>query len=154
MKKQLTCRHTTFACFIGCIVQAILSNFTPLFFLTFQSSCRIPLTQITMPVTVNFGVQLPAGLLSAGFVDKIGYAPRWASPTLSRRSALRCSAGKSGVPVRRSENTLSKSAPLFGSANRPFSRIFSPVLTRQARHAMIKAKEKASITDGKRLGRG
>ena len=42
MKKQLTCRHTTFACFIGCIVQAILSNFTPLLFLTFQSSCRIP----------------------------------------------------------------------------------------------------------------
>lgn len=73
MKKQLTCRHTIFACFIGCIVQAILSNFTPLLFLTFQSSCRIPLTQITMLVTVNFGVQLPAGLLSAGFVDKIGY---------------------------------------------------------------------------------
>ena len=70
---KLTYRHTISACFIGYIVQAILNNFAPLLFLTFQSSYRIPLTQITMLVTVNFGVQLLVDLLSAGFVDKIGY---------------------------------------------------------------------------------
>lgn len=70
---KLTYRHTITACFIGYIVQAILNNFVPLLFLTFQSSYRIPLTQITMLVTVNFGVQLLVDLLSAGFVDKIGY---------------------------------------------------------------------------------
>ena len=70
---KLTYRHTLSACFIGYIVQAILNNFAPLLFLTFQSSYRIPLTQITMLVTVNFGVQLLVDLLSAGFVDKIGY---------------------------------------------------------------------------------
>ena len=70
---KLTYRHTISACFIGYIVQAIVNNFAPLLFLTFQSSYHVPLTQITVLVTVNFGVQLLVDLLSAGFVDKIGY---------------------------------------------------------------------------------
>lgn len=65
--------HTISACFIGYVVQAIIVNFAPLLFLTFQNSYGIPLSQITMLVTVNFGVQLLVDLLSAGFVDKIGY---------------------------------------------------------------------------------
>lgn len=70
---KLTYRHTIRACLTGYIVQAIIVNFAPLLFLTFQASYSIPLTQITMLVTVNFGVQLVVDLLSAGFVDKIGY---------------------------------------------------------------------------------
>lgn len=70
---KLTYRHTIRACLTGYIVQAIIVNFAPLLFLTFQASYGIPLTQITMLVTVNFGVQLVVDLLSAGFVDKIGY---------------------------------------------------------------------------------
>lgn len=65
--------HTISPCFIGYVVQAIIVNFAPLLFLTFQNSYGIPLSQITMLVTVNFGVQLLVDLLSAGFVDKIGY---------------------------------------------------------------------------------
>lgn len=65
--------HTISACFIGYVVQAIIVNFAPLLFLTFQSSYHIPLSRITMLVTVNFGVQLLVDLISAGFVDKIGY---------------------------------------------------------------------------------
>ncbi|MCM1308975.1 MAG: MFS transporter, partial [Butyrivibrio sp.] len=38
-----------------------------------QRSYDIPLSQITVLVTFNFGVQLLIDLLSAGFVDKIGY---------------------------------------------------------------------------------
>ncbi|MFR7992646.1 MAG: MFS transporter [Lachnospiraceae bacterium] len=64
---------TMTACFIGYIVQAIVNNFAPLLFLTFQTSYQIPLTQITLLVTVNFGIQLLIDLLSAFFVDKIGY---------------------------------------------------------------------------------
>lgn len=70
---KLTYRHTIRACLTGYIVQAVIVNFAPLLFLTFQASYGIPLTQITMLVTVNFGVQLVVDLLSAGFVDKIGY---------------------------------------------------------------------------------
>ncbi len=64
---------TIMACFVGYIVQAIVNNFVPLLFLTFQRTYGIPLSQITLLVTFNFGVQLLVDLLSIGFVDKIGY---------------------------------------------------------------------------------
>lgn len=66
-------QKTIYACFTGYIVQAIINNFVPLLFLTFESDYQIPLSQITILITFNFGVQLLIDFLSAGFVDKIGY---------------------------------------------------------------------------------
>ena len=66
-------QNTMYACFVGYIVQAIVNNFVPLLFLTFESSYGIPLSQITMLITFHFGIQLLVDLLSAKFVDKIGY---------------------------------------------------------------------------------
>lgn len=66
-------QKTIYACFIGYIVQAIVNNFVSLLFLTFEKTYRIPLSRITMLITINFGIQLLVDLLSAGFVDKIGY---------------------------------------------------------------------------------
>lgn len=66
-------QKTIYACFIGYIVQAIVNNFVPLLFLTFEKTYHIPLSRITMLITINFGIQLLVDLLSAGFVDKIGY---------------------------------------------------------------------------------
>ncbi len=71
MKNQYN--KTITACFAAYIVQAIVNNFVPLLFLTFQKSYSIPLSLITLLVTFNFGVQLLVDLLSVGFVDKIGY---------------------------------------------------------------------------------
>ena len=71
MKNQYN--KTVTACFVGYIVQAIVNNFVPLLFLTFQRTYDIPLSQITLLVTFNFGVQLLVDLLAIGFVDKIGY---------------------------------------------------------------------------------
>lgn len=71
MKNQYN--KTITACFTGYIVQAIVNNFVPLLFLTFQRTYHIPLSQITLLVTFNFGIQLLVDLLSVGFVDKIGY---------------------------------------------------------------------------------
>lgn len=68
-----TYQKTITACFVGYIVQAIVNNFVPLLFLTFQRSYHIPLSQITLLVTFNFGVQLCVDLLSVGFVDRVGY---------------------------------------------------------------------------------
>lgn len=65
--------QTIYACFIGYIVQAIVNNFIPLLFLTFQRSYDIPLSKITLLVTINFLLQLGVDLASIGFVDKIGY---------------------------------------------------------------------------------
>lgn len=68
-----TYKTTIFACFVGYIVQAIVNNFAPLLFITFHTDYNIPLSQITLLVTINFGVQLLVDLLSTLFVDKIGY---------------------------------------------------------------------------------
>ena len=43
------------SCFVAYIVQAIVNNFVPLLFLTFQRTYDIPLSQITMLITFNFG---------------------------------------------------------------------------------------------------
>ena len=71
MKNQYN--KTITACFLGYISQAIIVNFTPLLFLFFQKSYQIPLSRITLLVTLNFGVQLLTDLCSVGFIDKIGY---------------------------------------------------------------------------------
>ena len=71
MKNQY--QKTIYACFAAYIVQAVVNNFVPLLFLTFQDSYGIPLSQITMLVTLNFGLQLLVDLASVSFVDRIGY---------------------------------------------------------------------------------
>ena len=71
MKNQYN--KTITACFTGYIVQAVVNNFAPLLFLFFQKSYQIPLSQITLLITFNFGVQLLVDLISVSFVDKIGY---------------------------------------------------------------------------------
>jgi fucose permease len=65
--------YTINACFIGYIVQAIINNFAPLLFLTFQRQYTIALSQITLLVTINFGIQLLVDLVSVKLVDFIGY---------------------------------------------------------------------------------
>lgn len=65
--------HTIYASYIGYITQAIVNNFVPLLFLTFQNQYGIGLGQIGLLVTINFGVQLTVDFLSAKFIDKIGY---------------------------------------------------------------------------------
>ena len=66
-------KKTITACFTGYIVQAIVNNFVPLLFVTFQSQYSIPLSQITMLITFNFVLQLIVDFASAFFIDKIGY---------------------------------------------------------------------------------
>lgn len=61
------------ACFMSYIVQAIINNFVPLLFLTFEKEYDISLSRIALLVTFNFGIQLLVDLLSAGVIDKVGY---------------------------------------------------------------------------------
>ena len=65
--------HTIYASFIGYIVQAVVNNFIPLLFLTFQTTYEISLDKITLLVTFNFGIQLLVDMASVKFVDRIGY---------------------------------------------------------------------------------
>lgn len=70
---RVTYKHTMYACFIGYIVQAIVNNFAPLLFLTFQSTYQISISKITFLITFNFGLQLLVDFLLANVIDKIGY---------------------------------------------------------------------------------
>ena len=66
-------KHTKIACYIGYITQAIVVNFAPLLFLTFQNVYNLSREQVTSLITLNFVVQLTVDFLSAKFVDRIGY---------------------------------------------------------------------------------
>ena len=48
---KLGARHTVAACYIGYITQAIVNNFAPLLFLTFQEEFSLSLTVIGTLVT-------------------------------------------------------------------------------------------------------
>ena len=61
------------ASFLGYVVQAVVNNFVPLLFIQMQNEFSIPLSQITLLITFNFGLQLLVDLLSTPFVEKIGY---------------------------------------------------------------------------------
>ena len=65
--------HTIYASYIGYITQAIVNNFAPLLFLTFQNMFQITLGKISLLVTINFGVQLVTDMIAVKYVDKIGY---------------------------------------------------------------------------------
>ena len=58
---------------LGYVVQAIVNSYLPLLFLTFQKQYGLSLSAITFLTTFNFGLQLLIDLLSAGFIDRIGY---------------------------------------------------------------------------------
>ena len=75
MFKRDNYTNTVYACFTGYIVQAIVNNFAPLLFLTFQSELGVSLDRIAMLVTFNFGIQLIIDLLASRYVDKFGYRP-------------------------------------------------------------------------------
>ena len=48
-----SCRRTILACYIGYIVQAVVNNFVPLLFVTFQKTYQISLSKITFLITIK-----------------------------------------------------------------------------------------------------
>ncbi len=66
-------RYTFYASYAGYFVQAIINNFLPLLFLTFQKNFALSYDEISLLIIINFGVQLIVDMISASFIDKIGY---------------------------------------------------------------------------------
>lgn len=91
--KQPSFRGTIAACYAGYITQAVVNNFLPLLFITLQTTYAITLAQITLLVTVNFLTQLLTDLLSAKYVDRIGYRPAAVA------AHILCAAGLVGLAV-------------------------------------------------------
>ena len=65
--------HTIYAAYLGYITQAIGNNFAPLLFLTFAGVFDLSLEKITILTVVNFLTQLLVDVMSAVFVDRLGY---------------------------------------------------------------------------------
>lgn len=71
--KKLTYKHTLVACFIAYMVQAIVCNFAPLLFVSWNMEFNISLVELTSVVTVTFFTQIVVDLASARFAEQIGY---------------------------------------------------------------------------------
>lgn len=66
-------KYTFYASYAGYFVQAIINNFLPLLFLTFQKDFDLSYDKIALLIIINFGIQLVVDMVSATFIDKIGY---------------------------------------------------------------------------------
>ena len=55
---KLNAKHTVAACFTGAMVQAIVINFSPLLFLTFERDFGISLSKISLLIAISFVTQL------------------------------------------------------------------------------------------------
>ena len=73
MKRKLGYPSTMTACYMASFNQAVVCNFVPMLFLTFQRSFHLPLEQLTLLVTLNFLTQLVVDAICAKVVDQIGY---------------------------------------------------------------------------------
>lgn len=70
---NLTYKHTAYACYLTYITSAIIVNFAPMLFVSFQNEFGLNLSKIAALVTLNFIVQMSVDFFGAKFIDKIGY---------------------------------------------------------------------------------
>ena len=66
---------TLFGCYFGYVTQAIINNLAPLLFVTFYENYGLQLTEISLLISANFGVQMLMDLLATKLLDKVGYRP-------------------------------------------------------------------------------
>lgn len=71
--KEKNYELTIKAAFMGYVVQAIVNNFLPLLFIQMQTEFSVPLSQITVFITINFLIQLTIDLCSTPVIERIGY---------------------------------------------------------------------------------
>jgi len=61
------------AAYTGFVVQAIVNNLAPLLFIIFHTQFHIPVGQLGLIASLNFGIQLLTDLVAMFVVDRIGY---------------------------------------------------------------------------------
>ena len=86
-------KYTVLACYIAYLTQAMVINFTPLLYVTFQTELGLTLSQISLLIAVNFGTQMLTDISSSPIVERIGH--RAAVVT----AHIFCSAGMIGLYV-------------------------------------------------------
>lgn len=66
-------KSTLFACYRGYIVQGIINNISPLFFVIYQDQFGLSYSKLSTLIMLNFVTQIIVDVLCVKFVDKIGY---------------------------------------------------------------------------------
>ncbi len=66
-------KHTLRASYLSYMTHAVVNNFAPLLFVTFQNTFGISLQQLGLLVSFNFTIQLIVDFLTAHFGDRLGY---------------------------------------------------------------------------------
>jgi fucose permease len=86
-------KYTVLACYIAYLTQALVINFTPLLYVTFQTEMGLTLSQISLLIAINFGTQMLTDIGSSPIVERIGHR---AAVVLAH---ILCSAGMIGLCV-------------------------------------------------------
>ena len=73
MEQKQNFKSTRLACYRGYIVQGIVNNLSPLFFVIFQKEFGISYGMISSLILFNFVTQIIVDILCVKFVDRIGY---------------------------------------------------------------------------------
>ncbi len=73
MTRKLSYNHTIASCSISYAIQAIVNNYAPLLFVTYNSVYDIPLNKIALLITLNFFTQLIVDFLSVFLTKKFSY---------------------------------------------------------------------------------
>lgn len=66
-------KRTKYHCYVGYIVQAIVNNLLPLFFVIFQKNYGIGSEKLSTLIIINFLIQLAVDVLATRFGDKVGF---------------------------------------------------------------------------------
>ncbi len=85
---KLSSRHTVAACFCGIVVQAIVINFSPLLFVTFEGQFGITLSKISTLIAVSFVTQLLMDLSASYFPRVFNNRPMVVIGQLSSAAGL------------------------------------------------------------------
>ena len=73
MPTSLTYVATRRSAHAGYVVQAVVNNLAPLLFVVFHTSLDVPVAQLGVLASLNFGVQLLTDLVAVRVVDRVGY---------------------------------------------------------------------------------
>lgn len=73
LHNHLTHRHTLLACYGGYLTQALVINFPPLLFLTFQRELGLTLSQVSSLIAITFVTQLSMDALASVFMKRVSY---------------------------------------------------------------------------------
>lgn len=65
--------YTRVCCYIGYFVQAIINNFLPLLFVTFNTGYGISLERLGTLFVINFCTQIAVDIISVKIIDTVGY---------------------------------------------------------------------------------